>query len=216
MRPFPSHCSNSAMNIHRPSNGIARTLAFWFCASSVVLTLILAQIIGNVATDTLRRQIGQQLSELAYQTTEKLDQGMFERYREVQLVADNSGIGDPGIPLKRKQRLLDDIQETYAYYAWFGMTDTAGRVVAAAQGVLAGADISQRPWFIKAMSGTSNIGDLHDAKLLAKMLPDYAAGGPLRFIDIAFPYHDPMSTMNSVSISPTSPSRHGPKSILRQ
>jgi hypothetical protein len=120
------------MTFPRPSTGIARTLAFWFCASSVVLTLILAQIIGSVATDTLRDQIGQELSDLAYQTTDKLDHGMFERYREVQLMANNAGMGDPAVPITRKQMLLDDIQNSYSYFAWFGMADTSGKVLAAA------------------------------------------------------------------------------------
>lgn len=57
-------------------------LALWFCLLSVILTLLLVHTIGVLTTSKLREQIGLELSGLAHHVTDKLDQGMFERYRD--------------------------------------------------------------------------------------------------------------------------------------
>ena len=53
-------------------------------------------------------------------------------------------------------------------------------------GMLVGGDVSERPWFQGALKG-SFLGDVHAAKLLAKLLPAPADGEPLRFIDSLHP-----------------------------
>lgn len=178
------------MNFRRPFSSIATNLAFWFCLSSIVLTILLSQVIEQVAMTLLRIQISEKLGDLAYQATDKLDQGMFERYREVQLMASRKSITDPAVPLAVKQALVDQIYDSYRYYAWIGIADLQGRVLVSAKGILTGADASARPWFINALNGSNNVGDLHEAKMLAKILPPPASGEPLRFIDVAFPYVD--------------------------
>src|SRR5690606_6796327 len=89
---------------------------------------------------------------------------------------------------KQKQQVLDARQESYDYYAWIGLTDMQGKVQVATRALLEGADVSQRPWFQNALEGI-HVGDVHDAKLLAKLLPT-VDGDPERFVDVAFPYHD--------------------------
>ena len=179
------------MRFSQPLRSIASNLAFWFCLSSILLTGILSQIIERLATDSVRLQINDRLADLAYQTTDRLDQGLFERYREVQLMAGGAELGDPAIPPAWKQAQIDRIQDSYPHYAWIGVTDTSGRVVASTKGILGGIDVSARPWFGNALKGASNVGDLHEAKLLANVLPLPASGEPLRFLDIAFPYRAP-------------------------
>ena len=183
--------------IHHFFTGLSATLAFWFCVSSVILTLILAQVIEQTASTALREEIGQRLADLAFQTTDKLDRGMFERYREVQLMADRREIGDPAVAVIEKQKLLDHMQETYQYFAWLGISDTDGKVVAGSQGILQGADISKRPWFSNALHGV-HIGDVHEAKLLAKLLPASTTNEPIRFVDVAFPFMRPDGSVGGV------------------
>ncbi|NEX59514.1 diguanylate cyclase domain-containing protein [Noviherbaspirillum galbum] len=155
---------------------------------SAVLTLIITRLIDQSATASLREQIGLRLASIAEQTSDKLDQGMYERYREFELLSGLPFLGDPAERIEDKQRLLDRMQKTYEHYAWIGMTDTHGRVLAATKGMLVGADVSARPWFGNALKGIY-IGDVHDAKLLASKLPN-PSGEPMRFVDVAFPYRD--------------------------
>ena len=171
-------------------NSIATRLAAWFCFSSILLALVLSQLIGSTASDTLRNQISANLSDLAAQTADKLDQGFYERYREVQLLARRRVIGDPDASLAEKQAQLDDIQSSYQYYAWIGVTDLTGKILFSTKGILTGASARERPWFQNAMANTTNVGKLHEAKMLSKILPPLLSGEPLRFLDIAFPYQD--------------------------
>jgi PAS domain S-box-containing protein len=168
--------------------GVGAHLAFAFSALSIILTLVLVEIIGVAATEQLKLNIGYGLGELAYHTSNRLDRGMFERYREVQLMAQRSGLTAPGRTLEQKRGLLEKVQETYPYYAWIGLTDADGKVLVSAQKMLEGADVSERPWFINALK-EQFVGDVHEAKLLAKVLPN-GTDEPLRFVDLAFPYRD--------------------------
>lgn len=136
----------------------------------------------------MQEQIGLKLAGLAYQITDKLDQGMFERYREFALIAKRPTLGDVTISAAEKQEWLEEIQQTYSNYSWIGVTDLHGRVLAATGGLLVGADVSKRPWFGNALQNI-HIGDVHDAKLLASKLPN-PSGEPIRFVDVAFPYSD--------------------------
>ena len=167
--------------------GVGVYLAVVFSALSLLLTVLLVQIIGVTATEQLKSNIGNSLGELALQTSDKLDRGMFERYREVQLMARRADLGAPENSAATKRAILESLQQEYPYYAWIGLTDPAGKVIVAARGLLEGADVSQRPWHSNALKGIY-LGDVHEAVLLAKLLPNDAGREPMRFVDVAFPY----------------------------
>ncbi|HWU97546.1 MAG TPA: PAS domain S-box protein, partial [Oxalicibacterium sp.] len=169
--------------------GVGWYLALAFSGLSILLTLVLGEVIGVIVSDRIKSNIGNGLSQLALQTSDKLDRGMFERFREVHLMAQRPDLISPGVPSRQKRAVLDALQDTYPYYAWIGMTDINGKVLASTKGVLEGGDVSKRAWHANAMKGV-NLGDVHNAVLLSKMLPPQEDGEPLRFIDIAFPYYD--------------------------
>ena len=151
--------------------------------ASTVMTVIILQ---TSATATLRNQIGQNLAELAYQTTDKLDQGLFERFREVELLSYRRFLSDGEGTTADVEMRLNEVQRTYPAYSWIGITDQNGTVIASTSGLLRGVDVSKRPWWANAQRGI-HFGDLHDAKLLATKLPK-VNGEPMRFIDVAFPW----------------------------
>ena len=169
----------------RSSLGSLLTLAL--SASSLLLTVLLVLIIGVVVTDELKLTIGNGLAERARHGTEQLDTTMAERYREVQNLARRAELGAPELSLERKRKLIEQLQETYPYYAWIGLTDNKGTVLASTHGLLEGVDVSKRNWFADA-SANIHVHDVHDALLLAKLLPT-EGGNPQRFVDIAFPYY---------------------------
>lgn len=179
-----------AMNLRESiyDRGVGTYLALIFSAISILLTLVLVEIIGVSATAQIKSNIGNSLAELALQTSDKLDRGMFERYREVRLLAQRRDLIASGTPIDDKRRILDERQETFAYYAWIGMTDMHGKVVVATHKMLEGSDVSHRPWFSNALQGNF-LGDVHEAVLLAKLLPALD-NEPKRFVDVAFPYSD--------------------------
>lgn len=186
------------MNIQAyfPSRGIGGYLAVAFSALSILLTIILVEVIGLTATTQVKSNIGGSLAELALQTSDKLDRGMYERYREVQLMAQRQDLTSPGTSVEDKRMVLDARQETYHYYAWIGLVDPGGKVMVATRRMLEGADVSQRPWFRNALDGV-NVGDVHEAVLLAKLLPN-PSNEPKRFVDVAFPYADTSGKIQGV------------------
>ncbi|MBD8532462.1 MULTISPECIES: ATP-binding protein [unclassified Massilia] len=173
----------------RPARrGLGTWLALAFSLLSLFLTVLLVEVADVAATRQVKESIGQGLRELALQTTDKLDRGMYERYREVKLLAQRRDLAPGRGGMEERRAALDSIQQSYGYYDWIGMAGLDGRVQVAGRGLLEGADVSQRPWFRNALKGI-NVGDVHEAVLLAKLLPQQE-GEPRRFVDVAFPWKD--------------------------
>ena len=168
--------------------GLGAWLALAFSLLTVVLTLLLVEVVERFATAQVKSSIGNGLGEMAMQTADKLDRGMFERYREVQLMARRGDLLAPGASHAERRRILGDMQSTYGYYEWIGMAGLDGTVLVEARGLLEGKNVAKRPWFINALKGTF-VGDVHEAVLLAKLLP-VQEGEPRRFVDVAFPWLD--------------------------
>ena len=161
-------------------------LALAFVLLSIVLTLVLTSVIERKSAEQVQTSIGHGLAELAMQTSDKLERGMFERYREVGLLARRRVLAE-GQPQERRRATLDGIQNSLGYYSWIGLAGLDGKVQVSAQGLLEGADVSKRPWFRNALRGI-HAGDVHEAVLLARYLP--RQDEPWRFVDVAFPYVD--------------------------
>ncbi|WP_041675449.1 HAMP domain-containing histidine kinase [Ramlibacter tataouinensis] len=173
-------------------HGLTSYLAFAFSVMSVLLAVTLSVVGERAGGEQVRSDIGANLAELANQTTSRLDRSMFERYREVGLMARRLG----ELPPDELQAEVDELQASYRYYAWIGATDQFGLVRAASQGMLRGVDVSARPWFRNALAGV-HLGDVHDALLLSKLL-GRTDGEPLRFFDVAFPMRDAQGRITGV------------------
>ncbi|WP_426323338.1 ATP-binding protein [Pseudoduganella sp. R-43] len=171
----------------RAKAGIGTYLAVAFCALAIAMGAILAAVIARTAGNQVKADIGSALSDLAQQAADKLDRNMFERYREVQLLAQRPDMGAAAAPAARRAT-LEQHQHSYPHYAWIGVTGRSGRVLAATGSLLENIDVSERPWYRNAQAGTF-VGDVHDAVMLAKLLPA-PDSQTQRFVDLAFPLAD--------------------------
>ena len=178
---------NSQSFWHRLTpRGLGARLALAFTLMSGILTLLLVEVVERSATAQVKSSIGGGLSEMAMQTADKLDRGMYERFREVRLMARRNDLISPAASQAERRRILADMQSTYGYYEWIGLAAMDGTVLVEARGLLEGKNVAKRPWFSNALAGTY-VGDVHEAVLLAKLLP-VQQGEPRRFVDVAFPY----------------------------
>ena len=168
--------------------GARANAGVWLCLLTIAVTVVAALVTHAWSAREARERATVTLTMAAEQIALKLDRGMFERYSAFYMLSTRPTLGDPAVAATEKQRLLDEMRHTHSSYAWIGATDVSGKVVAAAQDLLTGADVSQRPWFVNALKGRY-VGDVHEAKLLAAKIPN-PSGEPLRFVDIAFPYRD--------------------------
>ncbi|MCT4786990.1 PDC sensor domain-containing protein, partial [Exiguobacterium aestuarii] len=145
-----------------------------------LLTIALTSLISHRASDSLEQEIGERLSTTSHQLADKLDFYMWSRYQEVQLLQ-GLDLEDPDAT----RRLLDQVQSNIPAFSWMGVTDAEGTVVASTNGILEEASIAERPVFLEAKEKPF-IGDVHEAVLLAELLPN-PTGEPLQFVDISVP-----------------------------
>lgn len=170
-------------------HGLAGYMALATSVLCAVLTLILVALVQTQAREHVRASIGDGLGELAQQASDKLDRGMYERYREVRLLARHLADLGPHDSAQTQRRLLDDAYRSYGFYSWLGVAGSNGEVRVAAKRLLEGADVGTRPWFRNALAGTY-VGDVRKAALMARLMPS-VDGEPQRFVDLAFPIVGP-------------------------
>ena len=106
------------------------------------------------ASPDLDRAAAVSLSDLAYNSSDKLDRNLFERYGDVQAFAES----DPARSIDRQPRWMNLMMATYTpIYKLMVVADTQGRIVAANTVVpgrkaardepVGGRDVAGEPWF---------------------------------------------------------------------
>jgi diguanylate cyclase (GGDEF)-like protein len=157
--------------------------------TALVVILVLG---ATLATAWLGRRIlstmaGNDMTQLAEVMASRLDRGMFERYREIGTIANLEALREAWERDPDALRgVLDSMQLSYPDYAWIGYARKDGTVIAATKGMLEGASVAQRPWFVEGIQRPF-AGDVHEALLLAKMLGPRQDSEPFRFVDVAHP-----------------------------
>lgn len=163
----------------------------------LVCLLVGAAIVFNVVNDKVRSF--QELSlRTAVETRARGVQTAFAAslYREwanLEILAKSLAVTDPG----NIQDDLSTLVGTGQIISWAGYAGNDGGVQVASNGLLAGADVSARPWFQQGLQGDF-AGDAHEAVLLASKLPALENGEPLRFLDMAKPIASPSQTAAGV------------------
>ncbi|MBD2775253.1 sensor histidine kinase [Iningainema tapete] len=160
-----------------------------------VLSILVSLIVGNTASAYVTSDVGQSLAELAYQITNQLDGGIFERYRELQIISTLDVLRDRN-SVSQQRALLEKLQSTDTNYAWIGLADNQGNIVASTGKLLEGKNIAQQSWFVKGRT-VNYVSDVHDdAVKLAKLLPQ--SNSEQLHVDIAVAIKD--STGNPQSV----------------
>ena len=154
-----------------------------FAGMLTILTFLLGSIFTEKATDVVQKEVGQSLAGYSFQMADKLDLFMATRFKEVQLVGSLPAFRNQDI--RKEQILIDELKSKFPTFSWIGLTDAQGKVIASSDGILKGESIAERPVFLNAQKEPF-IGDVHEAVLLAKLLPN-PSGEPLQFVDISVP-----------------------------
>ena len=163
------------------------TFTVFAVGTAVALTVMLhLALAGHFARKQARKEAELRLQQLSWQMRDSLNRVIGTAAADVQLLAE--------LPQVRSfddtaatRHVLESLQHTFADYAWIGVADDGGRVVAATDGLLEGADVGQRPWFGAGRAGV-RATDYHPASLLNQVLPK--AADPWRFVDLAAPLKD--------------------------
>lgn len=159
------------------------------------LIIIISSVISIKATEGYKSEIGNALSEISYQMSDKLDHYMWSRYEEVSLLSKLDTLRS--LEDKDKIRgLIEELKKNAPEYAWIGVLDSQGNVVSSTGGILEGKNISSRPVYKEALEKTF-IGDVHDAVLLKNLLPN-PTGEAMKFVDISIPIKDTSGNLKGI------------------
>ncbi|MBP2112528.1 sensor domain-containing diguanylate cyclase [Paenibacillus silagei] len=166
-----------------------------FAVIIILLTAILSYVIGNRSTTSVEVSIGSSLAAEANQMSEKLDQFMWSRSGEIEVLSKLNAFQEP-VEQAEAGRLLNQLKKSLPVFTWVGFLDKTGNVVASTDRILQGTNISQRPVFQQALKGTF-VGDVHDAVLLSKLLQS-KTGEALQFVDVSVPVMDKQGQTSGV------------------
>ncbi|WP_160035365.1 diguanylate cyclase domain-containing protein [Paenibacillus sp. An7] len=166
-------------------------LILTFTSFIILLTTIFGSLLSNRSAVRLQNEIGQSLSSIAYQMSDKLDSFMWSRAGEVEILASMIEM-EQTQDVDKTQKLLNQLKTSFPSFSWVGFMDDQGEVLAATDGILVGTNIAERPVFKEGVKGKF-IGDVHEAVLLSKLLPN-PTGEPLQFVDISIPVQSKSGT----------------------
>ncbi|RZL35334.1 MAG: diguanylate cyclase [Rubrivivax sp.] len=164
---------------------------------SLAILALVGGYLGNMATSELYAAQLAAVRASAQSAAELLATQLRDREREIELLSTAPHLVDGPLDGEGVRGSLDRRQALHDEFAWLGVADAEGKVLQASGGLLTGRSVAQREWFIAAREGVY-LGDVHEAKLLATLLPALPNGEPTRFIDFAAPIHDAQGRLRGV------------------
>ncbi|MGF7174174.1 sensor histidine kinase [Azospirillum doebereinerae] len=162
----------------------------------LVFTVGTAVLLNAEAGGRMQGVIGDQLHQYADQVADKLDRGMFERYRDLLVATSLDSVRSPDASRDSRRAVVQRLKDTYTDYAWIGFIEPNGILQVATDRVLEGMDVNARGWWKQGLE-RPYVGDVHDAIVLGKLLYANRAEPP-RFVDLAAPVHAEDGTLLGV------------------
>jgi PAS domain S-box-containing protein len=154
-----------------------------------ILTFTIAMIVGFYSNSISQKQLeinsGEALIKLSKRVNDILDREMLERYREIKFAASLPVMTSEKNTIDEKREFIEKIKNNYNHHEWIGYALNDGTVEIGTNGYLEGKNVKARPWHPNGLAAPY-IGDVHDALLLAKLLPNNS-GEAIYFSDVAFP-----------------------------
>ena len=152
---------------------------------SFAVALGIGHYANNISTNQLEKVAGESLVKLSNRIADILDREMLERYREIEFASSLPPLINKNSTKEEIRNFLEKIKDKNNHHKWIGFALPDGTVKAGTDGYLEGKNASARPWLPGGLKGPY-IGDVHDALLLAKLMPN-TNGEAIYFTDVAFP-----------------------------
>lgn len=173
-----------------PRQSLRARAALLVGAGMLAITAVLTWSTGALYRRALEPQLSSQLESMAFQLTDKLDRAIYERYRTLTLGAGLPQVRQASGTSAERRRVLETLQESSPDFAWIGIADPTGRIVAATAGTLVGASAENRLWFRSAQE-TAYAGGLREIPELGRSNGTRSESSPARYLDLAVPLVSP-------------------------
>ena len=172
-------------------------LSLWLGGLALAILSLVGGYLGKLATDELYTAQQAAVRATAQGAAELLSIELRDREREIELLGSAPHLMEGPLDSTRVREALERRQALHDELAWMGVTDAEGLVLQATSGMLVGRSVAQRDWFTAARERVY-VGDVHEAKLLATLMPALPNGEPTRFIDFAAPIRDAEGRLRGV------------------
>ncbi len=161
-------------------------LTLWLVGMALLTLLSVGLYVGQLATQQRADSVGQALHATATAAAQLMGANLRERELDIALLSQELHVTEGPLSHPKVLQSLQLRRQARNELVWLGVVDAEGTVVQAVDGLLQGQSVAKRPWFLAGKERVFT-GDVHEAVLLAKLLPAAASGEPLRFIDFAAP-----------------------------
>ncbi|OYQ42460.1 hypothetical protein CHU94_02525 [Rhodoferax sp. TH121] len=161
-------------------------LTLWLVGMALLTLLSVGLYVGQLATQQRADSVGQALHATATAAAQLMGASLRERELDIALLSQELHVIQGPLSHPNVLQSLQLRRQARNELVWLGVVDAEGTVVQAVDGLLQGQSVAKRPWFLAGKERVFT-GDVHEAVLLAKLLPATATGEPLRFIDFAAP-----------------------------
>jgi len=153
-------------------------------SAAVVLTMLLhLALVSHFAHQQARKEAQVRLQQLSWQMRDSLNRAIGNAAANVRLLSELPQIRSAH-DVDAARNALESLQRSVPEYAWIGVTDADGRLMASTGRLLEGAKVDARPWF-QAGRKDLHASDYHPAVMLGKLLPK--TPDPWRFVDVSAP-----------------------------
>lgn len=153
------------------------------CVTVALTVALQLTVVNHFAVRQANAEAELRLQQLSWQMRDALNRVVEQAVGDARLLAALPSVRQARNPAAARVT-LESLQQTFPDYAWIGMADASGRVVASTMGLLEGNDVSMRPWFQVGRDGV-RASDYHPALLLEKLMPQRP--DPWRFVDVSTP-----------------------------
>lgn len=174
-------------SIFDPRTSLPARAAAFIGGGTLLFTVLIAWLAGIGHRRELEHQLRTTFDTLAYQVSDKLERTVYQRYRELQFAA--ALVRNASTPEQRRQ-IVEQLQVAAPDFAWIGLADAAGNIVAATSGIFEGTSVDRQEWFLLAQE-TPHIGALREQPELAALIPETDTEVPRRFLALAVPVPAP-------------------------
>ena len=173
-----------------PRRSLAAAVGWLVIVLSIGLVLVASVWVGDIVRTNLLDQRGRQLERTADGIAAELNLNLALRLQSVgtlaAILATELGDDKPGDAAQDSSTTCDRLVPEFA---WIGVANPQGRVLAATHGALEGASVADRSWFALGLKG-ARIGDVRLVPMAAKSLPRASGRAPAPFVDLSAPVID--------------------------
>lgn len=152
----------------------------------IVVTALVAWAAGRLVQSRLERQLSVHFESLAFQVSDKIDRAIYERAHQLEFVATLPAVRNANTTPAELRRILEGVQDTSPDFAWLGVANVSGRVLASTRGLFQGDGVAGTPWHRAAIRGRTFAGPPREIPELSLEASSPGREAP-RYLDLAVP-----------------------------